>query len=455
MSSKTLTKAFTPQDLEYITKFLSGNGVPEKTVNLVKILLTNRRIPSTFFVDEYHWLYYLRYVKPKLVRLKAIAVSKNGEYIIVDVDIGKKYENWHTYLIGFDSQQGKLFVNHVFDLPSPYAIDVVDINGIRILVVEESVVKDVVLGYGIDLDRNEYDVIDASWFGKRRDVAFRVQGDVVLYVRMVDDIRKRYVDDIEWHAGSQLSDLLWLYTCNLIARKLREYRIAARIVRQNRLAVITIPSVVPRKAEKDRVERYLKAVANIVREALQVLDPKGELRVECRDYGACFVMIDSYKPIRVVKAAGGEWGNPYVDIFVEQCMWYYDTIVRFSVLRKVLGYVVNQINEFAKQAEPRVYTHRVGDHVIQIPSLPRRIAIPIPDEYFDAELQNTTIMVSLERYYVPRGSEIVLYHSQHGRKVVRLDVDADIEIGTTGVHDMHSAEMTRVALQLLVKKLGI
>jgi len=448
-------KVFTSQDLEYITKLLTGNGVPERTVDLVKLVLLNRRIPSSWFVDEYHYWFYRRYVKPKLGRMKTLVVSRNGEYVIVDVDTGRKYDNIHSYLIGFDSQSNKLFVNHVLDMPVSPFMDYVDVNGVRVIVAEPSDIKNTVLGYDFDLDREEYDVIDSRFFARKRDAWFRVQGDVVLYVCRVSDLRGLYRVVMDRDARSQLWDLLWLYVCNLIARRLQRYRIAARVGRRGGHVVVAIPSVIRRGADDSSVKRYLRAVAEVVKEALHILGPEGELRVVCFDYAQCYVKIDDFQLIRVEKAVGGEWGNPYVDMIIERFVWCYDTITKFAVFRKVLRYVDEQINEFAKHAEPRIYTHRIGDHVIQVPSLPRRIAIPIPDEYFDIELQNTVIAISRPEYFVPRGSEIVLYHDQHGRKVIRLDVDAIIGFDTTRVHEMHSAEVSRIALQLLARKLGI
>ena len=433
-------------DKAVVEDFLKHNGIDDKTINLINRLLRGG-MKKNDFVDELHYEMYKRYVKKNRNRITFIVITRNGEYVYINVKIVYDY----GYIIGRDGVSNKLFVNIIrpIYISSDLMTCTYDITP-YICVVDQQYIKSDILQYDIDMDKNEYSSI---LLPQDKNVLFyRVQGEIVLRVERATDLRKMYEYMILYYANDQLIELYWLYIANLIIQKLREYHIAAEFTADRS---IVIRDAVYRYSSRHTKLKKAIAVANVIVNTLKDLGL--DTYTVCSDEYYDIVCeihnsITNNRFITVYIEDHGRWGSSYMDIIISMYNITLGELLHVPATKQMHDNIIKTIDDYARNVNYVDHTVNANGHIITLKTLPVRIAINVDsvDQVFNTA---AAITVNIPMFFVPSNTTIEIVHSQHGKKTIKVLEDYVISITSTNIDTIQNVVMTRLAIELLAKKI--
>jgi len=168
-----------------VTTSRQKNDVDTRIKTLVDMLAKRDMVPykaHKIFAKEHflpvHDEYYLRYVALQRKGVKEIAYSEHYAYIKINVT-DREY-NSKYYVVGIDTESGKLFINRVnYAGIEGYLINVESIgDDLLVMRIKELFFKERVFEYNVDILDDEY-VVD---IGPYQFMTYRVQGDLQIDV---------------------------------------------------------------------------------------------------------------------------------------------------------------------------------------------------------------------------------------------------------------------------------
>ena len=419
-----------------------------------------------YFTNEVHYKYYVRYVKPKLsmivdtpvysyrVRryryydtyevIHSCSIYVSQSYILISID-RKLYEvysdnskssrNYHeyNYLLGFNSD-GKLFINKVDNHPTDYDLPIVILigNGSYSLSKTNDNAIRRVLGYDHDVDGDSEVVIDS-------DGIYRVQGEIVISVRMLEGIEDYYkwiVDRLK----TQITDLVEALITDRISSILIDLGF--------NISVAGIDNILINDAQRlentlsDKLKALSIALLEEIKKNFDVT--KYELRydqyydyvkisVDTEYYGSFDITVDYDR-----RLGFNRYGNIRITIFHSNSG---------IIENKILEDLYNQLRNISK----RDFKHVLGNHYIEVKNaLSTNITYkpfitPLLVRFNELRLDNNL-------YYVDKDSEILISHKEHGICRVRITKPSLIEITTTVINNDYYGEINRVVLSNIYEK---
>lgn len=315
--------------------------------------------------------------------------SADGNYVVVTVDRGGKYDG---LIIGV-SDEGPLFVAPVeHNSYLPFLRILATEEGRRRKAAPETIRR--ILGYETDLPNT--DTTEISRPGR-----YRVQGDLVAEVLMVNDIREAYAREL---AGA-VDDLLMRFHNLLLAR-------AVQAVLEGRGVSADIMTIGPMYALRVRFDPGYVEPARVVAALVDLLSR--ELRYVTRAVDVC---------------AMGSCDIPVLPSL--ESVTIYMTPRRYVIpgYEETAQRILESTRRVAMRAKPVKSVERFGRHKVVAETLPRRVEVRVPAPRLpEIGAQVLREVVSLESFYVRAGTRIEVSHPEHGEKRVLVKRDAIVTI---------------------------
>jgi len=416
---------------------------------LLKILKSAR---ESEFSSKAHYVYYRRYVVPKLSRLGKkykveeeynsflgreipihiwhdllVAVSDN--YILLVFEVNK--EGWGVrrafrYLLGKD--RGRVFVNRI---EGHWLSDTAVLkcslsfgeSDIEVYLISDGDVR-AALGYTQDSEDSMAFIADGG--------VFRVQGEIAIRAENTteEEFRKRIADNLSREAGWYNAYLF----CDCLAGILTDLGFTPRFRRREGFFVLIIDDVLSRE------RRWLDKLALLLGLAKE-LKRRGFRKVEVNDSESIILVEDSYfgkHRLSIVTGRGG-FGNPYLpaEIMVEplEC-------------GEVYWKIREDIESHVRMLERQDYEYRIGNHFLKLENVLGGSVTYVPN-IKPLMLREMALRIGSTVFYADEKSKVTITHEEHGTTEVRFLKPFAIEIMTTGTHGNYPLEMNRVALALL------
>ena len=416
--------------------------------HVLDVIVNKSTAKSQLWSSRTHYRYFTKFVLPKRRWLKRIYISQN--YLVAVFTKGGWYSGNHIYLFGVDSSTEKLFVRKVDNLPVNSSIDIakhVEIIDDKLFVLRENgddIVKQYVLGYRYDLEETE----EVSLYvegGK----SYRVQGEVLLNVNYAfkteGEFREIYSQAMINNIYSEYSRIAATLTYYVLHRYLSELGITT-IRNSNKLYIL---GGYPRTTNRDY---YLLAVAKEIREALENILQIKYLSVSDGPVIEIFAKSYrySYKRNRIASITPDcHYGQYYCDIEIQVS----PDIVDEGVFKETWEHNSEKIREKIKELEAIEQVEFIGNHRIELESLPRQVTVTISmPKILTFPTQRYSITGRIEEYYVPANTRITIMQKEHGTKKIRLMNYASVTFAAEPASDDYIVNRNVLAIQELMRK---
>jgi hypothetical protein len=419
-----------------------------------------------YFTNETHYEYFRRYVKPKLsmvinkptysYKVKMYWRVRNYEvkhscsiyvsqsYLVISF-YRKLYRVWdindkslirtieYHYLLGFNSD-GKLFVNRVGNRPLENDLPIIVLVGNGSYDVSSTKDEEIrrILGYNYDVDGNSEVVID-------KDGIYRVQGEIVISVHMLDDIEEHYKWIID-RVKSEITDLVESIISDRIASILIDMGFNISVFGIDRITIQNVQRC--ENTIEDKVKALSIALLEEIKKNFDVIDYSIEFK-NYSDSVAIDVNTEFYGNFSVgISYSGVSRRDIYGDIFI-------------NVFHPPGGILENKIIEDLydqlKKTSRRVFKHVLGNHYIEVKNaLSTNITYKPP--ITPLLIPFNEIRLNNNLYYVDKDSEIIVSHKEHGICRVKITKPSNILITTTQIHENYQSEVNRVVLSNIYEK---
>jgi hypothetical protein len=342
-----------------------------------------------------------------------------------------------SYVYGFNND-GLLFVNridsrNIFDYATPQLIAFKD--NITIYSVNDVVIHKI-LGY--DYDVGELSEITVSDSG-----SYRVQGEIVLNVKVVNSIEdyyKRIINDLE----DQLRGYVHIIILDVIMSILLSLRFNVSLheseTGQLGIALIDI------RRRGDNIESKLRYIAYEILENLKTFMEIDSYRVD----------IDFSGNIRDIIIRSRYYGEFIINFVLSRIPFnskYGDVYIRLILNRD--GLIMEELktdlyNQLRRLQKSR-FNHVIGNHKIVITNaLSSEITYTPPIR--TQIISTTPIRLSSNYYYVDSESEITITHNEHGITKIKFTKPMFIMFTTTNIDLSYAGECNRVLLDILARK---
>ena len=353
--------------------------------------------------------------------------STDGRYAVVTVKRGEKYDG---LVIGV-SDGGKLFVDvieHNTFVPFLETIIVGKSRGKRRR--KKPRPEDIrgILGYDVDLPNTESAEISAP--GR-----YRLQGDLVAEIKVVEDVRREYAEALAEAVSSLLTRFHDILLASIIRAALESRGVTAEV---SSVAGSMYMLRVPLDPAYVSPLRAVAAIVELLRRELRYVLGNGP---EVCAVGECDIPVYP--------------GTKSVTIYLKPSSYLipgYEEIARR---------VVRRAREVAMRARPMVSVERIGRHKVRAVSLPRRAEVVVPSprlpEIGVLLLRDT---VALEGFYVKAGTVMEISHPEHGEKRVVLKEDSVVMfrarpvIGQDVIPLRNAAALAHLVEELVEKRTG-
>jgi hypothetical protein len=445
----------------------------ENDVN--QLLSELRNIPSDYFTSYEHYMFYKRYVLPKLrlvskeydwkstisrykvYRIKhkllinvsdiymvmkltydiyyRYKIDKNGEYRHLD-------SRDHSYVIGFDTN-GKLFINEIPNMFLNYKVGMIknfDGKGVEVRVVDR---EEVIRLLGFEHDTADKELIEITGVG-----LYRVQGEIVLNViRGLESIGEFYRSLLN---RSGITSYAEMYFMNYVALSLIDLGFsidtASRVVLRN-----ILHSDIIRNSKK--VMKILEVLGNSIIEQL-----KRYMEIYAVSYGRESDTFTNTYILRyyIVSNLGTfelkvsfnyfrprPFQLPYSDIEVD--------VRAIHDLCKLCKEIENEFIDTLRNTPRQSYKMLIGNHIIELKNVYSGDIIFRPSRRLEIELfRLPSITNNINAYYVDSESEIVISHREHGNTVIRFSKPFLVNFTTTTILNNYPDKLNRIVLENLV-----
>jgi len=436
--------------LDSLIKYSKSDNLDTSDVlNIVDIL---SRADRNDFTSEAHYLYYKRYISPKIssvgkIRrlpnpgyydkmLTKLSVGISESYVLLEFlnyeiyeDGEMRYSKSVTYLLGKNGGDGKVFVNKVdFRIASPIVIgrleqfrlasDVID-GIVRVYKVSDSDIRNA-LGFNYDSDGEGSEVVIAS------EGSYRVQGEIILIAREIES-EGRFRD----YLRDSLRGDIFRYAEYLF----RDHLIM--ILRNMGFNVDTMPNMnhLLHRGSEHQVVALLLGLKRALSLESKVSINENALNIESPWFGKVVVR---------VKTIGATYGDPYMTVY---------TSIYLEECGKLCSEIYMDLDRQVRLLKREDYEYVIGDHLVKIRNaLTSRIVYTPPIK--PMVLDSMNLWTSGDRFYVDQKSEITIAHQEHGVTKVRFARPFTIIITTTAVSPEFPIEMNRIALEILKRSLG-
>jgi hypothetical protein len=339
----------------------------------------------------------------------------------------------YHYLLGFNSD-GKLFINKINNNPTDYDLPKIVLvgNGSYDLATtkDDEIIR--ILGYNYDVDSDSEIIISD-------DGIYRVQGEVVVSVRRLDNIEDYYKWIIE-RVKTQITDLVEALITDRIASILIDMGFNISVLDIDRIAIVNT-----QRCENTLSDKLKALSIKLLEEIKKNFDvTKYELRY------------DSYYDNVKISIDTELYGNFDITINYESRLVFnrYGNII-INVFHPPGGILENKITEDLydqlKKASRRDFKHVLGNHYIEVKNaLSTNITYkppitPLLVRFNEIRLDNNL-------YYVDKDSEILISHKEHGICRIKITEPSLILITTTAVHEDYQGEINRVVLSNIYEK---
>jgi hypothetical protein len=371
------------------------------------------------FVDRVNLHHHELFALPAFCRKDTervrIYVSEN---YVVATDFTK------AYLYGL--MDGRLFVNRVRNLPRPaeFLMRLRDNEKIEVYGTSDEAVWREVLGYDYDVEGQEVVVAKLG--------TYRVQGDLVLNVRPIENVKQGILNALVEHQTTLLIDV--------IAMLLLSKRLNVRLGYEH----VTIPVTQPSKATAD-------AIVDLLVKGLGELGIVNPLAV-CR-FGVLEVFgLNLQAPEGVALIRGdGDYRNCIMAVVPRE----HGVIVYLRCEAKLSGSLLDKLYEdFQEAYKPMRFEFMVANHHIVLDNArslrvrhkPRYQTLLLGDrlvEYRYAPFDGGTW------YHVTPETTITIAHDEHGEATVRFGEEYVITFQTIALDPDHVEERNTAVLKLL------
>jgi hypothetical protein len=388
--------------------------------------LAGRKPPAGLF-DPVSYHYYLRYVKPKIVRAMGgpgggeLMIHVSPSYILYSAGLrirgGRRY---YHYILGVDSD-GKVFVNRVNGPPLWYDCEL-PVNGLATVRTTSDEQMRWALGYDVDLGDRE----EAAIGGVDGLARYRIQGDIVLRVEpptaMINYVSYR---EVVAHIRLLLLDVV-----NRILLD-RGFSTVA-----DREAVI-LWGLAPRR----RARLYARAILEELARGLGEL--LGDVRV---NWGANMIDVNG----------GGFEG--YI-VWVREARASPDnssritiTVIRGSGENRLEEEIRRGVLEALNNTVPVNMEFNIGNHYVKLHNV-KPLSFRLKPARQPLTLNENTITVVNPLTFISTPSTTIeLVHREHGVKTVEVKDTHIISFGHVNTHPDYEAERNRVIAENLLKQ---
>jgi hypothetical protein len=342
-------------------------------------------------------------------------------------------ERVYHYLLGFSSD-GKLFINKINNNPTDYDLPKIVLAGngsYDLATVRDSEIRRI-LGYDRDVDGDSEIIISDNGI-------YRVQGEIVISVQMLDSIEELYRWIIE-RVKTQITDLVEALITDRIASILIDMGFNISVLNIDRIAIVNVQRC------EDTLNDKLKALSiKLLEEIKKNFDvTKYELRY------------DSYYDNVKISIDTELYGSFDITINYESRLLFnrYGNII-INVFHTSSGILENKITEDLydqlKKASRRDFKHVLGNHYIEVKNaLSTNITYkppitPLLVRFSEIRLDNNL-------YYVDKDSEVLISHKEHGICRIKITKPSLILFTTTAVHEDYQGEVNRVVLSNIYEK---
>jgi len=421
----------------------------EKTVVNGKML--TQLFDNIGFAKAYR---YLRYEN-----LKRVFVSKN--YAILQFNFKAKSwyssdERAHFYIIGVNSETGKLWIEKVDTYPTDYETDFselifLSVNGksLDLILTKDKEFQKYVLHYTYDLD---LDGIDRHWIVKNN--VIRVQGDIIMSInRIGDSAVYAYLNVLERNVASSILDIFQ----NIITRKIVDILQSYGLTVADNRSRILVPCI---RANESSVEIFKKiyTIAKIVHDKLDLSSEFKELHIEpvvkyfnienrrytwsasrvavikfkWLDYDIVEITLDNAN----TRSFGVEsYDSVEIEVKVSPVCCYSKAEYIVKKLRKewVLGYVESKI--------------RIGRHLVKATTKPLALN-------FELEIFGNKYLISVRDLPIVVYDKIEFIHPEHLKKTLTIPEPIEVAFTTIPDNEAFHERVNKYIMDYLVKKYG-
>jgi len=421
---------------------------------LARAIARRARLAPEAFINTLHYAAYRRYLRPKIKVLDRIYYS--SEYVVVFTRGDCEWDCRHVYVIGRDSQSGRLFINYRgYDAGmrdnalASAAQDVRTIKAaageVEIARVPDKVVKERIFGYHVDVPDEAEVVIEPE-----SDKTYRLQGDLAATIVAVYDDNEALIDDYTREARNNARVELRLVLKAIIARRLQawlaRHGVSVDIDPRNltlRVRGAAMGRLVP------TVYRRVSALCHMVTDALRHImglptycDWVDEDRFAATHAMEVRQLKQPFDPT-VAQILLGMDETESIHITINELA------IDDSELGKVLEELARAVGAQARNTQPMRETIMVGDHAVTVTTLPRRLTVTVQRGLApDALPADTAVNIDVGPFFVPAGGEITVTHPEHGRKTIILRKPAVILRFHSLLTIEHIEMMNRLALTL-------
>jgi len=427
-----------------------------KSFNVGDFFKILRSAKESDFSDRSHYVYYKRYVIPKLSRVGKrykvgeecsywenrkivkemwfdLNVKVSESYLLLEFVVNRSHEDflsWYRYLLGKD--RGKVFVNRIRQswregnggLMRYVRCGESDVS---VYVVEDSEIKHS-LGYSED---SEYELAIVADEGN-----FRVQGEVVL--RASRTSLEKFLEVM----ADQLKREAIRYATYLFADYLMQVLIdmgfSPRVERFARWGLTRGHIVIDGALDRKRAGVEALALAHGLARELRRRDiGEVEFNAVSREI---WVESEYYGEHRLrVRDGRGRYGEKYVSAIIE---------VEAHRGGKLYEELCEDIDRHVRALERQNYDYVIGNHFISLKNVLSSTVAYVPC-IRPRVLEERVFSVESGHFYVDEKSEVVMAHREHGEAEVKFLRPLTIEVVTTLVDEDYPRELNRVALGLL------
>ncbi len=340
----------------------------------------------TEYFNEVDGHYFERYVRGMTCNKERLNICISPSYIIV-------FDETQHYLMGLDSDSGKVFINKIQRLPfilkRKYRIKTSS-KKVNIYTTEDQWVR-LALGYSQDFEGGEVSVV-FPW-------SFRVQGEVVIEFSPASGV-ENYVNCFIWDNRDIIKSYIKTLLLDRVFGMLLQADFSAEL-RENSIVVRGSNTAAVRGAIAEQMRKYFD----------EVKEWEDLIEVSDRNFGEHRLRLEYEGP---QTSANRREEDTAVSIIPQ------DQMVSRGTLEDILeNEVAKAVMEMKNQKEGATFT--IGDHRVCVEGcLPNSISLKPSAQPFYGEAR---LRLSTNTLYVFKDARITLTHRDHPRReiVVRND----------------------------------
>jgi hypothetical protein len=434
-----------------------------------------KSIPSECFTSYDHYVYYRRYVVPKVKLIgreyewrSAISRYKRYKirhtaiiyfsdiYMILNfvtnvhyrykVDDSGSYrflnDHSHVFIMGFDTN-GKLFVNEIpihFFVFRAGMYRVFDGSGVEIRVVDRG---EVIGRLGFDRDVADRELVEVSDVG-----VYRVQGEVLLNViRGLGSVEEFYRSLLN---RSGIAAYVSTYLMNYVSLALIDMGFS---VEPSRSIVIrnVLPSSIIEKP--DKIISVLKILGENIVEQLKKYIEVYDVRYSYvkDEYGRNFSVFYNVASsvglfelhLEFVYAVPTPFTSPYSNIAIDVHVNFEDC----EMCKEIESEFIDTLRSTPRQTIKML----IGNHLVELRNVYSGSIEFRPSRRLEVELvQLPPIINNIAAYYVDQESEIAVSHHEHGVTRIRFSMPFLVNFTTTSASEDYPEKLNRIVLHNIV-----